>query len=389
MTGLPTPAGHATAQTHAPALRDRRKVDGRSWATHGLRMVTSKTGDLVPEVPGELYAGIPGWRSQRTWREAFQLHPRIAEATRRYETCPERLHQVMDAAAPYADPATGRGIAVAHGTLARQLGVTSKVIQRCFWAAEDLGLLERVLDGSDMTLEMRMQVRDHYPKGSKRGTRSKLPNVYAATIPRWLATHLPRAHPKPARGTTFASTTVDNPQRPNAPKPGNVHPPVGGTTPQKKFFTLFSPTTSFGNACGQNDGSEQKTHRTAAPRPTKTHRQTGSERPARRLDPAAEQLARALRQELPGFRDVSLYRICPALSSYANAGLSATDLKHGLDNYLADTGRTWLTTWQPHQTGEQARYLIGMLTRARTAGYIPLPDPADESASCPADSVSS
>ena len=82
-----------------------------------------------------------------------------------------------------------------------------------------------------------------------------------------------------------------------------------------------------------------------------------------------------LRRDLPGFRDVSLYRICPALSLYAHAGLSVAGLRRGLDDYLAAAGRTWLTSWRPDQAQEQARYLIGMLTRARLAGYIRLPDP--------------
>jgi hypothetical protein len=369
--------GEEVLGEEVPALRDRRPAARHGWATHSLQMVATSTGDLVPEVPGELYAGIAGWRSQRSWLQAVQLHPRVEEAARRHETCPDALRRVMAMAASYADPVTGRGIGVAHGTLARKLGVSSKTVKRCFWAAEDLGLLERVLDGSDMTLTMRMQVRDHYPKGSRRGTRSKLPNFYAATIPRWLATRLPGVHPKPARGTTFAGASVDNSRPPMALSPGNVHPPVGGTTPQKSHLTLWSGTTTFSPACGQPAGTEPRTDRTAAARPTKAHQGTSTARPARRLDPAVEQFARALRRELVGFRDVSLPRICPALSLYVRAGLNPSDLRRGLDDYLAATGRTWLTSWQADQAEQQARYLIGMLTRARMTGYIRLPEPND------------
>lgn len=362
---------------HAPELHQRRRAAPRAarhgWATHSVVMVANSAGDLVPEVPGELYAGIATWRTQKTWCAALHAHPRLVEAARRYETCPARVHQVMELAATYADPATGRGIGVAHTTLARKLGVSSKVVQRCFWAAEDLGLLERVLDGSDMTMTMRMQVRDHYPHGTRRGTRSKLPNVYAATIPRWLATRLPGHRPKPVRGAAFAGGSVDN-FRPSSPlNLGNVYPPVGGTPNPESHLSLVLPTTTFNTSCGQPGLSDQQAHRTAAARPTKARRRTGSERAARRLDPAVERFARALRRDLLGFRGVSLYRICPGLSLYVSAGLSVADLRRGLDDYLAAVGRTWLTSWRPEQAEEQARYLIGMLNRARLAGYIRLP----------------
>ena len=67
---------------------------------------------------------------------------------------------------------------------------------------------------------------------------------------------------------------------------------------------------------------------------------------------------------------MSLRRICPALSVYVHAGLRPVDIKNGLDGYLAATGRTWLTSWGPDQQGDQARYLIGMITAARQAGWI-------------------
>lgn len=88
------------------------------------------------------------------------------------------------------------------------------------------------------------------------------------------------------------------------------------------------------------------------------------------MDPAVERFARQLRSSLPGRRNLSLRRICPALSLYVNAALSPSDVRHGLDAYLAATGRTWLTRWGSDQQAEQARYLIGMITAARMAGYI-------------------
>lgn len=394
-TLTPAPAALAAPPLH-PRREDAPRPARHGWATHGVALVINDAGELVIEIPGELYAGIAGWRTQTTWLAAFQVHPRVLEAVRRYETCAATLLRVMAALAGYANPTTGRDIRVAHATIARQLEVSPKVVQRCCWAAEDLGLLERVLDGSDMTLAMRGQIRDHYghhdrpvvrPGGryARRGTQSKLPNVYAATLPRWLATQLPGVQPKPAAGSEFAGVPVDgagpaveNFGRQVAMRYGSVHPPVGGTRQPSVSLSPYSRRTTFEPSCAQPDGPEPRPDRTAAPRPTKTHRRTGADRPRRRLDPAVERFARELRRDMPGFRSISLYRICPALSLYVSAGLSVSALKRGLDSYLGALGRTWLTNWRPDQGEEQARYLIGMLTRARMAGYICLPNPAED-----------
>ena len=65
------------------------------------------------------------------------------------------------------------------------------------------------------------------------------------------------------------------------------------------------------------------------------------------------------------------------MSLYVSGKLSPSDLRRGLDSYLAATGRTWLTSWRAEQSEEQARYLVGMLAAARLAGHIRLPDPED------------
>lgn len=372
-----------------PALPARREDVPRparyGWASRGVTMVPSASGELVVRVPSEAYAGIAGWRSRPTWLRAFGAHPRLVEAARRYETCPARIGQVMALLAGCADLVTGRNIAVAHATIARQLAVTKKTVQRCCWAAEDLGLLVRVLDGSDMTLVMRMQIRDYYPRGDKRGTRSKLPNVYAATLPRWLATQFPGPRPKPVRGALVATTaahsasgSVDNVAGGVGLATAYVHPPVGGTPPPSLDVSLYLRTTPFGAVCGQTNGLQRKHDRTAAARPTTTHQQTGIRPRAPRLEPAVERFARDLRRLLIGFSDVSLARIGPALRLYVSAGLSPTDLRRGLDRYLAETGRTWRTHWQPDQDVDQAKYLVSALGRARRAGYIKPPVDADE-----------
>jgi hypothetical protein len=77
-----------------------------------------------------------------------------------------------------------------------------------------------------------------------------------------------------------------------------------------------------------------------------------------------------------GFWAVSLPRICNALQTYVDHDLSPSDVKEGLDRHLASTGIHWITDWSPTDQEGQAKYLIGMLRAATTAGYIDLhPDP--------------
>lgn len=379
---------HPPAAT-APVLLARREGMPRparyGWACRGVVLEPTAAGELVVRVPSQAYAGIAGWRSRRTWLRAFGAHPRLVEAARRYQTCPGRVGQVMALLGGCADLVSGRNIAVAHATIARQLAVTAKTVQRCCWAAEDLGLLVRVLDGSDMRLAMRMQIRDHYPRGDKRGTRSKLPNVYAATLPRWLATQLPGPRPKPVRGALAATTaahgatgSVDNAAGRAGVTTAYVHPPVGGTPPPALNVLYNSRTTPFGAICGQTAGLRREDDRTAAARPTTTHQKTGLRPRAPRLEPAVERFARDLRRLLVGFSGVSVARIGPALRLYVSAGLSPTDLRRGLDRYLAEAGQTWRTHWQPGQDVDQAKYLVSALGRARRAGYIKPPTEADK-----------
>ncbi len=91
-----------------------------------------------------------------------------------------------------------------------------------------------------------------------------------------------------------------------------------------------------------------------------------------------ERFARDLRRLLVGFSGISLARIGPALRLYVSAGLSPADLRRGLDRYLAETGQTWRTHWQPGQNADQAKYLVSTLGRARRAGYIKPPTEANE-----------
>ena len=334
-------------------------------------------GRLTFVAPPGAYAAIPTWHSANAWLGAAKLHPRLNATCHGRIAVPTFL-AVLGILAQHADVETGRDIAVAYSTVGEQLGRCEKTIQRACRVAEELGLLARVLDGADMSLDQRVTVLGHFSRGTRGAKWRSLPNFYAATMPRASVELVTSTRsPKPARGSDHA-WSVDNsrpsPVHRELPTLGNVRLPVGNTGTATTIVSLYSETTTFRTACAQPAKAEQpKTSRTAASRPTKPHQRTTRSTPAR-LDPTVERFARGLRSRLPGYHGLSLRRICPALSWYVTAGLSPSDIQHGLDGYLTAVGRTWLTSWRPDQQAEQARYLIGMITAARRAGYI-IPGP--------------
>lgn len=328
-------------------------------------------GTLSFVAPPGAYAEVPAWHSHGAWLGAAKLHPKLEHACRDRRVAVTTFLAVLCAMGAHADIDTGRDIAVAHATIGEQLDRCEKTVQRACRVGEDLGLLVRVLDGADMSLRQRITVLGHFTRGTRGAGWRSLPNFYAATMPSAVSELVPpRSTPKPARGTDHLAS-VDNSRPSISCLPRNVHLPEGSPSSLERSVPLYSRRTTFEPDCAQLDPPKRERLRgTAAPRPTTAHRQVSPHRAQARLDPAAEAFARAVKAGLPGYRAASLRRICPALSLYVRAGLRPADIKNGLDGYLAATGRTWLTRWGPDQQAEQARYLIGMITAARRAGWI-------------------
>lgn len=263
--------------------------------------------------------------------------------------------------ASHADHRTGRNIVVAHAVAGHGVGRGPKTVQRCRHVAEQLGLLQLVLTGCDMSLGQRIAVIGHYSRRTRGARWRTLPNIYAAVMPAIVTRHAPR---QPARQLRVVHRAVDRTRWSAA----NVHLPEGST---RRLFT--SCTTPKGpllnNPCGHTPpptNSKDNNHRTAAPRPTEQPQQHKRRRV--RLDPAVEAYARTFRAMGLGRKRLSLHRICPGLTPYLRAGISPEQLYNGLADYLVATGTTWHTLWD--DDADHARYLIGMLKRARLAGYI-------------------
>jgi hypothetical protein len=342
--------------------------------------VYSPDGELRFAAPPGAYAGLPAWHSAAAWLGAVKLHPQMAEACAARKVAPATFLRVLRALAGHADIDTGRNIAVAHETVAAQLEVCAKTVQRSERIGEAMGVLVRVLDGADMSGPQRYTVLGHYTRGTKGAKWRALPNYYAAVMPR-SATALAPARPKSARVRGYASTSAVDNREPGGllavhsagRLPANVHLPEGSKLSSSLHVPANSRNKILDPPCAQPPATSRpqlRTQTTAAARPTRTHQRTDVGPRGRRLDPNVRAFATTLRSMLPGYRALSLHRVCPALSRYVSAGLSPSQMLDGLDNYLATTGHTWITDWRDDQAEAQARYLIGMLTRARQAGYI-------------------
>jgi hypothetical protein len=360
----------AVVQVSPAASLNLLRHKGFGEASLAQPVVLEDTGELSFIAPAEAYAGIAAWHSASAWLGALKLHPNLAAECRGIIKVPLFL-AIMRVLAGYADHHNGRGIAVAHATVAKLVEHCPKTVQRACEIAVRLGALRLVLRGCDMSINQRGAVLQHYrDRTNPRRRWRSLPNFYAATMPASLAALAPRRGPatKPSPHGPLAST-VENPH----PLQLAVHQPVGVQLSGKCPVPLFERTT-FSPTCGQPaPRPREQRMRTGAARPTTPQQQErGSGR--RRLDPDAEAYARALRALLPGFQRVSLYRISNALGRYRTTGLSPTDLVGGLNTYLAAAGLAWYLDWAPEHGAEQARYLIGMLTKARQGGYL-IPGP--------------
>ncbi len=354
----------------SPARLNRLRGKGFGEASCAEPVVLQDTGELAFIAPPESYVGVAAWHSPSAWLGALKLHPQLAEECRGIINV-DLFLAIMRVLGGYADHHNGRGIAVAHPTVAKLVERCPKTVQRACEIAERLGALRLVLRGGDMSIDQRGAVLEHYrDRADPRRRWRCLPNFYAATMPASLAALAPRRGPaaKPSRHGHVACTVDKQPAA-----AGIVHLPVGDHFGSKSKVALIKRST-FTPPCGQLTTQHTKEPmRTGASRPTTPQRQQQS-LGQRRLDPAAEAYARALRALLPGFQRVSLYRISNALGRYRSAGLSPSELRGGLNTYLAVTGLTWYLEWAPQHSAQQARYLIGMLTKARQAGYL-IPGP--------------
>lgn len=190
--------------------------------------------------PSGAYAELPAWRSASAWFDAVMdalRTPRGDELRRVARVAPDTLLRVAYADRSAADRLTGRGVSTAHETVAAQLGMSAKTVQRARHLLEALGLAVTVAEGRYLTSAERTAARRAHGSSQVRAASTRalvMPAAAAARIPGPVknvqlpssplgeqVSHVPERSPKraktrAARGTATrrpASTEGNRPDR--------------------------------------------------------------------------------------------------------------------------------------------------------------------------------
>jgi hypothetical protein len=71
---------------------------------------------------------------------------------------------------------------------------------------------------------------------------------------------------------------------------------------------------------------------------------------------------------LPGYRRLSLARVCTGLQSFFRKGFSVSELQEGLDAYLDLVGKSWITKWG--RAGNRADEVPERNAEPSTSGWL-------------------
>lgn len=161
----------------------------------------------APEPTPGAYATVPAWTSGAAWFDALMdalASPEGDEIRRRVSVAPDTVLRVARRDWLSADVATGRGVTTAHATIAAELGMAKKTVQRAREIIQELGYAVTILEGSYLTKEERRAAREHH-----RGFQLRAASTRALTVP------------KPSSSPSTDPQSVENvhlPRRANALK---------------------------------------------------------------------------------------------------------------------------------------------------------------------------
>lgn len=128
------------------------------------------------------FATVIAWHSGQSWFDALMdaLAANAGENTRRAaKVSPGTLLMVARADWLSADADTGRGVTTAHETVAAQLGMSAKTVQRARKLLEELGFAVTVVRGRYLTRAERQAARSAHG-----GRQLRAASVRALTLPR-------------------------------------------------------------------------------------------------------------------------------------------------------------------------------------------------------------
>lgn len=173
------------AQRHSqPQISPRVSRDNASaFPQKGDRgVIAARQGSWALPAPEGVYGPLRAWPSASVWFDAVMdilRTPEGEDARRRAKVAPDTLLRVAYADAAAADQSTGRGVATAHDTVAGQLGMSGKTVQRARHLLEALGLAVTVAGGRYLFGRERAQA--HARHG---GHQLRAASTRALTLPR-------------------------------------------------------------------------------------------------------------------------------------------------------------------------------------------------------------
>lgn len=177
-------------------------------------MSPERNGSWSLPAPAGAHQDAPAWHGPQTWLAAVSAALRTAagaELRRAWKVAGDTLLRVGQLDASHADARTGRGVATAHETVAAELGMSKRQVQRARGLLEALGLAVTVVEGRYLTTAERDAAR-----AAHGGHQVRAASVRALVMPRAAVenVHLPR------RGLDSKNLSVkkNSPTRPRARK---------------------------------------------------------------------------------------------------------------------------------------------------------------------------
>jgi hypothetical protein len=164
----------------------------------------ARAGSWGLPAPAGAYAAVTAWQSATAWFDAVMdvlSTPYGESARRKARVAPATLLRVAYADSKAADQPTGRGVTTAHDTVALQLGMSGKTVQRCRHLLEALGFAVTVAEGRYLFDHERRLA--HAKHG---GRQLRAASTRALTMPRDYA--------PPARASDVDPLPVENVQLP-------------------------------------------------------------------------------------------------------------------------------------------------------------------------------
>lgn len=262
------------------------------------------------------------WRSADHWLSTLvaQLSGECASLLKRHHVRLDTVRRVALDEIAHADHA-GRGVATAHDTVARSLGIAGITVQRARAVIRDAGFSVTVTPGRYLTIDERAQARRHHG-----GRQLRCASTRALIMP------------SPALASTQSPSSASvGAQNDELPRQGFRTPP---TSRQR-----YSPARADARLAN------------AAPR-----RQASKDR--RPYPLTLQRLAAALTQRIPWLRSERTAAVCAVLGAECGptSGWTAVDLIDHID--LDTIRRGWSA---PRRIRRPLPFLRGLLRRAQVA----------------------